>query len=234
MSKFLEALEEADRYCKAHEPAADRATLTLGGDALVAAAGKLARWIEEGRTSDEGQTLIVALASLLAEQDSLRARAEAAEQESERLRERADGRLRLGPLTIRSTAVLLAAGIGIAAISGWAWLSRGPRLPWNERAALTRPIEGEPAVPSEPTASAGTEREADVGRAGNLPRALVGERSATRSQEPRAQPRVPPARRQEPTEHSRTMTSTGMASTEPDDPGAIIDWLITEKSRAGR
>ena len=236
MSKFLEALEEADRYCKAHEPAPEpqRETVTPGGDALVAAGGKVARWVAEGRTSDEGQTLIQALASLLAERDRLRGRAEAAEQESQQLRERAKGQLRLGPLTGRSTAVLLAAGVGIAAISGWPWLARGPRWLGGERTALTRQIGGASAVPSEPPVSAPTQAEADIGRAGNLPPALEGEHSATRSQQPPAQGRVPPARRQESTEPSRAMTSSDMAETGPDDPRAIIEWLITERSRAGR
>ena len=82
MSKFLKPLEAAIRYRKAKKPAREplRMMGTPDGDLLAAETEKVARWIEEG------QTLMHALASLVAE---FRARAEAAEQESQRLREQA-------------------------------------------------------------------------------------------------------------------------------------------------
>jgi hypothetical protein len=82
MSRFLKPFEAAIRYRKAKEPAREplRVMGTPDGDTLAAETEKVARWIEEG------QTLVHALALLVAE---FRARAEAAEQESRRLREQA-------------------------------------------------------------------------------------------------------------------------------------------------
>jgi integrase len=79
---LLEALEAVVRYRKPSEPVREplRVMVTRDGDVFAAETEKVARWIEEG------QTLVHALASLVAE---FRARAEAAEQESQRLREQA-------------------------------------------------------------------------------------------------------------------------------------------------
>src|SRR5215510_6452316 len=113
MSKLHEALEKADRHRKAEARAREllQPTVPPDGDTLAA----VSSWIEQG------PTVVHAFASLVAERDRLRARAEAAERECQRLREQTGGRPWLGSLAHLPIAAVLIASIGIAAISGWAW-----------------------------------------------------------------------------------------------------------------
>jgi hypothetical protein len=244
MSKLFEALAKAERQRKANAQARElqRATVPSDGDTLAAAA----RWIEKG------PALVHAFSSLLTERDRLRARAEAAERECQGLREQASGRPWLGALAPTSMAVVLAASIGIAAISG-AWLSGGRLWRGGERSVATRPTEGESTARAELTAR--TRAEPDGGRGsavvkgtdareevastdqptpGNVPRALGDEPSAKRAKQSPARRLIPPP--SSPAgfmEGTRAMTATGPAATEPHDAGAIVDWLLKEGSRAG-
>ena len=78
MLEFLKPRAAAARSRTADGP--PRVMSTPDRDTLADESEKVARWVEEG------QTLVQALASLVAE---FRARAESAEQENQRLRERA-------------------------------------------------------------------------------------------------------------------------------------------------
>lgn len=91
MIEFLKRLEAAARSRKADGPS--RAMTTADADE----SDKVTRWVEQG------QTFVQALASLAAE---FRARAESAEQENQRLRERAsrDGDLGAKPLACAGLA----------------------------------------------------------------------------------------------------------------------------------
>jgi hypothetical protein len=245
MSKLHEALEKADRDRKAKAQARElpRATVPPDGDTLAT----VARWIEEG------PAFVDAFASLVAERDRFRARAEAAERECHRLREQARGRPWLGSLAHKPIAAMLAASIGIAAISGWAWLSGGRLWLGGERSALTRLVEGESTarsessarIPAEPDGSRvgavgkGTDgrgefASTDPGTRGNLPRGLGDGPSAKRAKQSQERRRVLPPSSPEFTERSRVMTATDLAAPALYDPGAIADWLLKEGSRAGQ
>jgi hypothetical protein len=219
MSKFFEALEEADQHHRSREgaPVRWRATVPPDGDTLAGSTARVARWTGEGRIGDEGS-----------------ARVQDGKQESPQLPEQATSRFRLPTPAIRRTAIWLAAGVGIAAISGVAGLYRDPLWTRSERATPKKPIGGPPAVAAEWSVSARAEADADGRREGNLPAALVEKSSAAGAPTSPTHVHVTTAGGPEFTDRPRTVTSTDVAETAPDDPGAIIGWLIKERSKGGR